>query len=958
MSLFFLASFFSLFIKFYYPQEIKYVFHEKNNLIPYTSKNNDFVNISTKSKLLKNISKEVKYVKSNKTITRDFDNNALSDEVKISGVEIIDSKNKVSKKNHSIGATDLANISPTSLLCKSLESSEVSKTSISGVELISKKNVKDIINENYNFEYLVSVSKSLFDKSALSYHTNEPKDFSSDDNNVKPNNFESNQIKEQLAELAAQKQAEEEDRLLAEEQEKQRILDSTAKAEQLADQQESQRILDSAANAKQLAELAAQKQAEKEARLLAEEQEKQRILDSTAKAEQLAELAAQKQSEEEARLLAEQQESQRILDSAANAEQLAELAAQKQAEQEARLLAEQQENKRILDSTAKAEQSAELAAQKQAEEEARLLAEEQEIQRILDSAAKAEQLAELAAQKQAEEEAKFLAEQQENQLILDSAAKAEQLAELAAQKQAEEEAKFLAEQQENQLILDSTAKAEQLAELAAQKQAEEEARLLAEQQENQRILDSTAKAEQIAKLAAQKQAEEEARLLAEQQENQRILDSTAKAEQIAKLAAQKQAEEEAKLLAEQQESQRILDSAAKAEQQAELAHQKQAEENERANLIAEHKINKSNYVETNELYTAPKNVLNEYYTIKLTTVYSPMEGISFLNSVRDDDEVWKENAFHLYQDEYNSDLTNISIGKFSSLDEADIVISKLKNKGLTNAKPVRYTNKMSSGNSQYNAKPISKPTITKEKIIIDKVDKNDQIVANNELNEVEKITNKKDVIISETEPKELNPVVKNEAKVDVFDEISKEVNIEEDFFTVQLAAVSEITSDRINTVNLDKKNLFYQNISAGKYALNYRKFTNYKDAHEKAIELHSKGFKGAYVTKYNENRRTSVSSADLKSSNNSITIEKDLNQLGYRQLDTRMSGKYIQIGSYYNWDAHTYENAYKNLEYTIYYLVKNGNTVKFLVGPFIEKELFIELRKIKKTITDAFIKTI
>ena len=31
---------------------------------------------------------------------------------------------------------------------------------------------------------------------------------------------------------------------------------------------------------------------------------------------------------------------------------------------------------------------------------------------------------------------------------------------------------------------------------------------------------------------------------------------------------------------------------------------------------------------------------------------------------------------------------------------------------------------------------------------------------------------------------------------------------------------------------------------------------------------------------------------------------------------------------------------------------------KFLVGPFIEKELYIDWRKIKNTISDAFIKTI
>ena len=341
MSFFFLASFFSVFIKLYYPQEIKYIFHEKNNLIPNTSKINNFVNISTKSKVVKNISNEVKYVKSNKTINRHFDYNALSDEVKTSGVEIIDSKNKISKKNQSVVATDLANISPTSLLSKSLGSSEVSKTSISGVELISKKNVKDIINENYDFEHLVSASKSLVEKSSLSYRINEPKDFSSYDNNEKPNNFESKQIKEQ--------------------QKNQRILDSIAKTEQLAEF-EAQRLVE-----------------EEKAMLSTEQEENQRILDSTLKAEQLSEFDAQRLAEEEKAMpLAEQEENQQILDSTGKAEQLSEFATQKQAAEEARLLLEQQENQRILDSTAGAKELAELAAQKQTEEEARLLAEQEE----------------------------------------------------------------------------------------------------------------------------------------------------------------------------------------------------------------------------------------------------------------------------------------------------------------------------------------------------------------------------------------------------------------------------------------------------------------------------------------------------------------------------------------------------------------------------------------------------
>ena len=78
LSLFFVASFFSVFLKFNYSQEIKYVFHDKNNLIPYTIKNDHLKNIPLESKVLKNISTEVKYVKLNRTPTKDFVKNALS----------------------------------------------------------------------------------------------------------------------------------------------------------------------------------------------------------------------------------------------------------------------------------------------------------------------------------------------------------------------------------------------------------------------------------------------------------------------------------------------------------------------------------------------------------------------------------------------------------------------------------------------------------------------------------------------------------------------------------------------------------------------------------------------------------------------------------------------------------------------------------------------------------------
>ena len=367
------------------------------------------------------------------------------------------------------------------------------------------------------------------------------------------------------------------------------------------------------------------------------------------------------------------------------------------------------------------------------------------------------------------------------------------------------------------------------------------------------------------------------------------------------------------------------------------------------------------------MYTAPKVKYDEYYTIKLTTVYSPMEGISFLNNIRDGDEIWKENAFHLYQDEYNSNLTNISIGKFSSLDEADIVINKLKNKGLTSAKTIRYTNKMklnSAANSikkKSVSKPVVKTTVVKptEKKTVNNTPKS----SNNRIseNKIIKTSSELSENIKNSSVKEEN---KSTEKKDIktenaFSNISKEVNKDQDFFTIQLAAVSEITSERINSINLDKKQLFYQNINAGKYALNYKKFSNYGEAHKKAIELHNKGFEGVYVAKYVNNKRTTVSKSDLKNDNVSeSTIDADLRSLGYRPLDFNRKGKYIQIGSFYNWDSHSYEDSYEFINHTIYYMIDQSHIVKFLIGPFNDRDLFIELRNVKKQINDAFIKNI
>ena len=88
------------------------------------------------------------------------------------------------------------------------------------------------------------------------------------------------------------------------------------------------------------------------------------------------------------------------------------------------------------------------------------------------------------------------------------------------------------------------------------------------------------------------------------------------------------------------------------------------------------------------------------------------------------------------------------------------------------------------------------------------------------------------------------------------------------------------------------------------------------------------------------------------------TISDDINQLGYIEIRPNDKGKFIQIGTIYNWDAHNFKSLYDQLERTIYYKIKENNSVIFLVGPLLENEVFIELRNIKQVISDAFIKTI
>ena len=49
---------------------------------------------------------------------------------------------------------------------------------------------------------------------------------------------------------------------------------------------------------------------------------------------------------------------------------------------------------------------------------------------------------------------------------------------------------------------------------------------------------------------------------------------------------------------------------------------------------------------------------------------------------------------------------------------------------------------------------------------------------------------------------------------------------------------------------------------------------------------------------------------------------------------------------------------FDQFEWTIYYQIKENNSVIFLVGALLENEIFIELRNVKQIISDVFIKTI
>ena len=328
----------------------------------------------------------------------------------------------------------------------------------------------------------------------------------------------------------------------------------------------------------------------------------------------------------------------------------------------------------------------------------------------------------------------------------------------------------------------------------------------------------------------------------------------------------------------------------------------------------------------NEL--ANKAVL--YYTVRVKSVSNPRDGLKFLSEIKDDDAVWDEHTFHLFKDKENKNITNISIGKFVDKENAEELMAYLKTKNITNPSIEIHENNVRSTAS--NVQPISKPRNTTRTAIENPVNK---------------------VVKSPEEKKEVS------SNKNLLDNISSKVDDSENYFSVQVGANNKISSTNIQGLNLDKEKLFFVNIEKGKYAMNYGKHEDYGSAHKIALEIHKKGLQTAFVTKYENGVRVKISKKDYSTDKTpKEIISDDINQLGYIPIGPNDKGKFIQIGTIYNWDAHNFKSLYDQLERTIYFKIKENNSVIFLVGPLKESEVFIELRTIKQIISDAFIKTL
>jgi len=328
----------------------------------------------------------------------------------------------------------------------------------------------------------------------------------------------------------------------------------------------------------------------------------------------------------------------------------------------------------------------------------------------------------------------------------------------------------------------------------------------------------------------------------------------------------------------------------------------------------------------NEL--ANKAVL--YYTVRVKSVSNPRDGLKFLSEIKDDDAVWDEHTFHLFKDKENKNITNISIGKFVDKENAQELMEYLKTKNITNPSIEIHENNVRSTAS--NVQPISEPRNTTRTAIKNPVNK------------------------AVKSPEEKKKVSSNK---NLLDNISSKVEDSENYFSVQVGANNKISSTNIQGLNLDKEKLFFVNIEKGKYAMNYGKHKDYGSAHKIALEIHKKGLQTAFVTKYENGVRVKISKKDYSTDKTpKEIISNDINQLGYIPIGPNDKGKFIQIGTIYNWDAHNFKSLYDQLERTIYYKIKENNSVIFLVGPLKESEVFIELRTIKQIISDAFIKTL
>ncbi|MDG1798085.1 MAG: hypothetical protein P8H35_05930 [Flavobacteriales bacterium] len=336
-----------------------------------------------------------------------------------------------------------------------------------------------------------------------------------------------------------------------------------------------------------------------------------------------------------------------------------------------------------------------------------------------------------------------------------------------------------------------------------------------------------------------------------------------------------------------------------------------------------------------------------YYTVNIKTVSGPVEGLNFLTQVRDGDEIWDEYAFHLFKDAKNA--TKITLGKFAEREKATEIMNYLKTKNISNPTVEKFDNDMKIKSSA-KSPPASKKIVSKTSsdLITVKTDENLKLNPNTASLEKE---NKPKIISSTASP--------DKRTGSIAEDLSANINSSDNFYTVQVGAVDKISSNNIEGINLKKENLFFSDIGNLGYAINYGKYDNYENARIEAVNLHNNGEVSAFVTKYANDRRVKVSVADYSSENVSEnTIKDDIEKLGYKPVTAQMKGKFIQLATVYNWDSHNFKTTFDSLERTVYFKINKSHAVQFFVGPFNQSDLFIELRNVKNTIPDAFVKTI